>query len=352
VIRVFLLDRYSETIDIYLQSWGRPLSEEIRPVAYESLFPRGSIEGGVFIFSDLERLKDDEFQRADLLAKKVEAAGGRVLNKPNRVLRRYGLLRALYDSGRNPFNVYRLVDPLGRLRFPVFIRRERAHNGAMSPLLNNQEELDRTLAEMKVSQPITDDLLIVEYAHTADGDGLFRKYSVMRIDQTLIARHILFSRDWIDKDADVVTDEAVVEENQFLADFPHAQQVREIFDISGIDYGRIDYSVLDGKVVTWEINTNPRILPGVGRCDPRRMQGQAVCARQIRDAFGELTKAKSVTVPLVGCQRVVRDTGMSIARRMIYLGSWFWKEIGCSKVGRRVAAGISASINLGLNQNT
>ena len=353
MIRVFLLDRYRETIDNYLRMWARTLNEDLRPVAYESVFPGGSIDGGVFIFSDLERLRDDEYERADELARRIESAGARVLNKPSGARRRYSLLRSLHDAGKNPFNVYRSTDVDENVRFPVFVRRERAHNGAISPLLNNREELNRALAQLRASLPVADDLLVVEYVHTAgSADGLFRKYSVMRIDQTLIARHILFSRDWIDKDADVVTDETLIEENQFLADFPHARQIREIFEFAGINYGRIDYSVLDGKIVTWEINTNPRILQSPGLCDPRRLQGEAVSGRLIHEAFSELAKAKSVKIPLSGCPRVVNGSRLSLARQLIYLASWVWKEIGSSRIGRRVIQGIAESINLGSNQNT
>ena len=35
------------------------------------------------------------------------------------------------------------------------------------------------------------------------------------------------------------------------------KQLREIFDLAQIEYGRIDYGMLDGKVQCWEINTNP-----------------------------------------------------------------------------------------------
>ena len=42
----------------------------------------------------------------------------------------------------------------------------------------------------------------------------------------------------------------------------HADAVRAAFDTAAIDYGRIDYSLgRDGRVVTWEINTNPLIVP-------------------------------------------------------------------------------------------
>jgi hypothetical protein len=352
VIRVLLLDRYRETIDAYLQMWARNLDERLRAVPYESLFPSDVIEGSAFIFSDLERLKEPEHQRVDDLARRIESAGGHVLNRPSRVLRRYALLRSLHDSGRNPFNVYRPARIDGPLRFPVFIRRERAHSGPLTPLLKNADELNRALAELKASSPITDDFLIVEYVHTAENpDGLFRKYSAMLIGQTLVPRHILFSPNWIDKDADVVTDAVVVEENQYLADFPHAPQVREIFESAAIDYGRIDYSLLSGNVVTWEINTNPRVMPSPGRCDLRRLQRQAISARLVLEAFLELEKTKSVTVPLTGFQRIVSRSDMSPARRLIYTASRFWKRLGSSRTGRRIMEGITSSIRFGIDQN-
>jgi hypothetical protein len=236
------------------------------------------------------------------------------------------------------------------MRFPVFVRHERSHNGALTPLLKNRDELNRALGDLKKSSPV-DDLLIVEYVHTADSDGLFRKYSAMLIDKTLIARHILFSRDWIDKDSDVVTDQLATEESRYIAEFPHDQQVREIFELAGIDYGRIDYSMLDGKLVIWEINTNPRILQSPGRCEPRRLYGQGISAKFVREAFVELAKSKVVTVPLAGCPSIVSRSGISPARRLIFAASRFWKWIGRSEMGQRAIEELTSSIRLGTDQN-
>ena len=32
-----------------------------------------------------------------------------------------------------------------------------------------------------------------------------------------------------------------------------------MFELTQVDYGRIDYSIKDGKIQVWEINTNPII---------------------------------------------------------------------------------------------
>ena len=35
--------------------------------------------------------------------------------------------------------------------------------------------------------------------------------------------------------------------------------LRRVFAVAGVDYGRVDYGVLDGVPQVWEINLNPTI---------------------------------------------------------------------------------------------
>ncbi len=37
---------------------------------------------------------------------------------------------------------------------------------------------------------------------------------------------------------------------------PHEPELREIFRLAKIQYGRVDYSILNGTIQVWEINTN------------------------------------------------------------------------------------------------
>ena len=46
-------------------------------------------------------------------------------------------------------------------------------------------------------------------------------------------------------------------EEQYAQNNLYADQVMEVFEAGGIEYGRLDYTVLDGRVIAWEINTNP-----------------------------------------------------------------------------------------------
>jgi hypothetical protein len=312
LICLLLLDRFRDTVDTYLQTWARSLQDQLRSIAYESLPAIGILDGGAFIFGDLERMTGVQCRRAEILATTIESAGGLVLNRPSRVLCRHALLRSLHDSGSNPFNVYRLPELNGDLRFPVFVRREHDHNGAVSPLLRNQTELNEVLHKLQSLPKGNDDLLVVEYTHTADAaDGLFRKFSAMRIGRSLIPRHLLFSTEWLNKKPKVLTPQTLDEESLFLRDFPHKTRVQKLFNAAGIEYGRIDYSLLNGQIVTWEINTNPVIVPLPEECALRRLAGQGFSAKLIREAWLELVKAKDVSVRVADCPPVLDGSEVS-----------------------------------------
>ena len=130
--------------------------------------------------------------------------------------------------------------------------------------------------------------MIVEYCDCADGDGVFRKYSAMNVGGTLIPRHILFSRDWVTKSPDLVSDATVQEEAVFVDQFPYRDQLAEIFRLAAVDYGRIDYGVKSGRLQVWEINTNPIVVPRPEKLDPLRLPLQTESARRIKEALRAL----------------------------------------------------------------
>src|SRR5262249_32517054 len=130
-----------------------------------------------------------------------------------------------------------------------------------------------------------DRVIAVEYCHTADASGVFRKYSALKIGPRMLPRHLLFSRDWVDKTPDLVTEAFVAEEAEFFARDPHAAALARIFALAKIDFGRIDYGVKDGAIQVWEINTNPMITARPEKIAPLRMAGQQWAAEQIGAAF-------------------------------------------------------------------
>ena len=101
--------------------------------------------------------------------------------------------------------------------------------------------------------------MICEFVDTKSPDGLYRKYSCFMFDGALYPGHIYFSRSWVVGVKSMVVTDALVDEEVAFFNNPsfHLERVKPIFALSGIQYGRIDYSLLNGEVQTWEINTNP-----------------------------------------------------------------------------------------------
>jgi hypothetical protein len=251
---------HSYTVCEYLTGWGRALQGKVEPLFYDQIAIDGKLRRGAYIFADLERLDPAYMELAGQAWSTLETAGGCVLlNNPHRVLRREPMLRELHKAGKNPFSVHRANEDLSRVRFPVFIRQNHSHDGAMTELIESADDLGVALRNVRHRRD-DDGLLIVEYVDTRDREGLFRKFGAFRIGDRIIPRHVLLSRQWMLKYPDLVDENTVAEERNYLQQNPHEHALMEIFELARIDYGRIDYGVLDGKIVTWEINTNPTVV--------------------------------------------------------------------------------------------
>jgi len=103
-------------------------------------------------------------------------------------------------------------------------------------------------------------LLVVEYCDTADKDGIYRKYSAFMIGGRVVPAHIDCSRGWMVKDTDIVDAGVMKQEQDYLETNPHREWLEETFALAGVDYGRMDYSLLNGAPQVWEINTNPVVI--------------------------------------------------------------------------------------------
>lgn len=231
-----------------------------------------------------------------------------VLNHPLQSLQRFALLRRLSEIGCNRFTAIRAFEDPSALRYPVFIRYEHRHNGSMTPLLHDRRSLDRALVDLAVRGISAQDLLVVEFCDTSGSDGLFRKYSAMRIGDTIIPRHLHAATKWIAKSATTADQEELVrEELAYLENHPHEDWLRKVFTEAQIEYGRIDYGVYKGEPQVWEINTNPTLGRGSHRTTPRNAQfatlrepARAASHKQMLDAFKRLEQADApTTFPVV-----------------------------------------------------
>ena len=284
MIQFFGTRDHVDTVNQFANSWAPELREHIRTQAYETVSFRDPLPGGVCVFMDFERLRPAETFLVRRLAAAVQSfpANYAVLNNPDHYLGRFRLLKILHQRGVNDFRAFRPDALPGDLKFPVFVRSEMNHDGPATPLLQSRAELQSAFAGKAFQdRRLRKHLMVTEYCDCSDGDGLFRKYSVMNLGGTLIPRHLFLSRHWVQKYADLMAANALAEEEEFLENFPHAVAVAEIFRLAGVDYGRIDYGLRNGRIQVWEINTNPTIVPVREKIHPLRLAHQAESARRI-----------------------------------------------------------------------
>lgn len=250
----------------YLEYWGRELAEsKIRILRYEDLLDETRFEPGTYVFSTIEEVTPSLARFIDELALRLgEAPGVRIFNDPKRVLRRFDLHAELWRLGRNQFRSRRAADDLSGVRYPVFLRSERSHDGALSPLLHSPPEVETWLGRaLALGRPLPD-LMVVELCDTADAQGRYRKYAAFSVGGRIVPRSMNYGRNWMLKfGGNEFTLAMAEEELAYVESNPHERELAEIFAIAGIDYGRIDYAIKDDRVQTWEINVNPTIGRGL-----------------------------------------------------------------------------------------
>lgn len=283
------------TVREYLSRWGRDMADRIRIRHYEDLFPETTLERGTYVLSGLCGLTEETRRRLETLRGRLDREGGfRFLNRPTRTLRRFGLLEELARRGWNEFRAVRASGDFEGLRYPVFLRAERTHDGAQSPLLHSPREVEAAIGRSLFHGRPLSDMLVVEFCDTRDAKGYYRKYSAFAVGDRVLPRNLECGRAWMLKHSRAeFTPATLAEEREFLIGNPHEAQLRRIFEAAGVEYGRIDYAVRDGRVQTWEINLLPTIGRGPGPekhlvpkdLEPYREETKAIFYRSFREAW-------------------------------------------------------------------
>lgn len=250
------------TINGIIQEMPTSLSERITTLTYEELIDCQLLPHGSYVFCGLEIQSPAQLefnvQIWETLSRESSAIG--LLNNPLKVLHRYELLERLEAKGINDFRAFRASDSVpDDLAFPVIVREERNHSGILADLVHDRQELKSVLRKaVYLNGYDRKKLLIVEYCHTADETGVFRTYAAFKIGDRIVPMRISFGRHWdVGYDPAKVYGDAIEGEYEYVLKNPHESRIREIFQIAQIDYGRIDYGMVNGNIRCWEINTAP-----------------------------------------------------------------------------------------------
>ena len=255
----------------YLKTDGIASAQHITVLTYEQVFAHGVLPIGSYLFTGLDDLTATETALVNRSRQALAEAAPSMslLNDPTRFLRRGELLQAAFDAGVNTFRVTRAADHDQRRRYPVYIRSESEHTGALSPLLHTRRAVVRESLYAMLRGYRLRDLLIVEYCHTADAEGVFVKYSAMILGRHVVPRSLTRSREQITKFEGRFADQHAAEADfRYVEENPHEPWLRRMFELGGVEYGRIDYAMLNGMPQLWEINTNPTIGANLAEEEP------------------------------------------------------------------------------------
>jgi len=249
-----------------LRRWrGGAFKRLVRTIPYETLRHRPGLPGGAYLFTNLEMLPQRKFECVARVAAAIRETSPDtpLYNDPRFVKRRYELGRSLHREGINSFNMYRADEGCTPQRWPVFVRGEKDHYGGDPELLAGPAELDVALDAARARGRDLTRRLVVEFCETRGADGIYRKYGAFRVGSELVYRHLLFRDSWVVKlPSHDPTQQQFDEEMRFLRDKPHRDALMRAFDIAGLEYGRIDFGIDDGRIAVWEINSNPTITSG------------------------------------------------------------------------------------------
>jgi hypothetical protein len=269
-------------------------------LTYEELFFERAGPVGHYIFTDFDRLTRYELESAVAFAfslgRRIPRA--RILNHPLGVLERYPLLIALHKAGLNGFTATRLESGDLPPQYPVFIRAEDGYGGPETDLLYNDAEYEAALEALNERGLPKRGRIAVGFANERTPDGYFHKYGAFNIGGMIIPHDRLYGRNWPVKfypSADGFTtqdeeygksDIGVAQELEYIKTNPHRATLLRAFAMAGIEFGRADYGVVDGRVQIYEINTNPH-LP-YGSRDTRRAERRVIIKAGIFDALNKI----------------------------------------------------------------
>lgn len=259
VIHYLTTSQGQTTVRGYLESRGRALAPILEPVLYEDLFTWTRIPRGCWVFADLERLAPEALLHADRLHTLLRGQEGvRVHNRPLGCALKEEFQPRMHALGVNRFTSYPATSFPASIRYPVFLRDQKKHDGPATPLLPDADSLARAMGRLLMRGTDLSRYAVVEFLNTAGPDGLRRFYSGFLIGGRIVIRYILVSRGWVQKTWESLTPEVVAEEAAYIREKPHEAWMRSVFAHAGIEYGRLDFGITpDGCLQAWEINTNP-----------------------------------------------------------------------------------------------
>jgi hypothetical protein len=215
---------------------------------------------------------DQHPRTLERLAKLLRGYRGRVINRPEAVLRstRYQVAKRLAGTpGLRVPRVLRLRNPKPNaaaaaiakagLSFPLIVRKAGTHTGDIIGLVEDDERLDSACAG-------GGEFVITEFVDFASPDGLYRKYRLWAFGRRTILKQMIISDQWNIHNHDrnrimAGDDKLIAEEKRMMrrSEGDFAPAVHAMFDAvrerMGLDVFGMDFGILpSGEAVLFEAN--------------------------------------------------------------------------------------------------
>ncbi|WP_148078742.1 hypothetical protein [Histidinibacterium lentulum] len=281
-------------------------------VPWDTVFASETLAHGTWVLADFERLPPGALVAAGKVYRALKAAGCRVLNDPARWLPRADLMRALEVEGVNSYRCWRPAVQEWPDRWPVFLRRASGHTGAASGLLGNLDEARAALeAALDEGLPISD-LIFVEYAaEPVPGRTYFRKSAAFRVGPQVLRAISVHGDDWLLKrgTSEHATESDYAEERAEMTVYPHEDFVWKVFEIAGVEFGRVDFGLRAGRLEVWEVNTAPNVRPPYEHANPDRTETVRLAFEGLVTALHGLARTPGEPVSIAGAFRRHRAKG-------------------------------------------
>lgn len=258
---------------------------KLRVIDYGSLFKLKRFPTGSYIFTDRERLDVWQQQAASIIYDHLNQYPEvyRVYNNPAKMLSKMGVLRLLYTEKINSFNCYSVVEKSNPNQFPVFLKTEYEHKQPLTKLLKNQQELDHEIRAIQQTHIPLDGIIITEYCSTPYRGDVFRRLSSYIINDNISFAGSVHEKSWCVKygaPALVGNAEYLEEQDMIKQNYRH-KEIQKIAHLLNIEYGRVDFNIVNGNIAIYEINTNPSIVPFTpNHANPIRNQNNQAIFKQ------------------------------------------------------------------------
>ena len=251
------------------------------------------------------------------LRKLLRGAPGRVINKPEAVLRTTrdqvskllsgipGLIapKALRLDGARRAFAAKALERAG-MKPPVILRKTGTHTGKIVGLFDS---LDEVVAALEPGEHIA-----TEFVDFASADGLYRKYLVYFMGDRLILRHMIVSDSWnvhvkdrtrfMSQHPHLVAEERVM----FESEQPFSTEALKVFDEvrkrMPLDFFGMDFAFMpDGQIVLFEANATMSFFP-LWPTEDEQFIYLTKCLDPATDAFRALLELPPEVVPAARVQ--------------------------------------------------